>query len=136
MIFQPQIVGKPLPALTNPGTAADLLSGKQLIDANGNVLTGTLEEPPQLYGVRFTNNSSYRLSVYGTPMPGYVLSGESEIIYLYDGIILFAALEGSSRQPTNSVRVSTNLLLMETGEFYYVYRFFGADDKEVTVSDN
>ena len=42
MIFQPQIVGKPLPALTNPGTAADLLSGKQLIDANGNVLTGTL----------------------------------------------------------------------------------------------
>ena len=42
MIFQPQIVGKPLPALTNPGTAADLLSGKQLIDANGNVLKGTL----------------------------------------------------------------------------------------------
>lgn len=42
MIFQPQIVGKPLPALTNPGTAADLRSGRQLIDANGNVLTGTL----------------------------------------------------------------------------------------------
>lgn len=42
MIFQPQIVGKPLPVLTNPGTAADLLSGKQLIDANGNVLTGTM----------------------------------------------------------------------------------------------
>ena len=42
MIFQPQIIGKPLPTLTNPGTAADLLSGKQLIDANGNVLTGTL----------------------------------------------------------------------------------------------
>ena len=42
MIFQPQIIGKPLPALTNPGTAADLRSGKQLIDANGNVLTGTL----------------------------------------------------------------------------------------------
>lgn len=42
MIFQPQIVGKPLPALTNPGTAADLRSGKQLIDGSGNVLTGTL----------------------------------------------------------------------------------------------
>ena len=42
MIFQPQIIGKPLPTLTNPGTAADLLSGKQLIDANGNVLMGTL----------------------------------------------------------------------------------------------
>lgn len=42
MIFQPQIIGKPLPALTNPGTAADLLSGKQLIDGSGKVLTGTL----------------------------------------------------------------------------------------------
>lgn len=31
-----------LPSLTNPGTAADLLSGKQLIDTNGNVLTGTM----------------------------------------------------------------------------------------------
>lgn len=43
MIFQPQIVGKPLPALTNPGTAADLLSGKQLIDRDGNILTGSME---------------------------------------------------------------------------------------------
>lgn len=31
----------PLPALTNPGTAADLLSGKQLINAKGEVVTGT-----------------------------------------------------------------------------------------------
>lgn len=42
MIFQPQLIGKPLPALTNPGAAADLRSGKQLIDGSGNVLTGTL----------------------------------------------------------------------------------------------
>ena len=45
MIFQPQIIGKALPTLTNPGTAADLLSGKQLIDANGNVLTGDDADP-------------------------------------------------------------------------------------------
>lgn len=31
-----------LPALSNPGAAADLKNGKQLIDANGNVLTGTM----------------------------------------------------------------------------------------------
>lgn len=31
-----------LPSLTNPGTAADLLSGKQLIDGDGNVVTGTM----------------------------------------------------------------------------------------------
>lgn len=31
-----------LPTLTVPGTAADLAKGKQLIDANGNVVTGTV----------------------------------------------------------------------------------------------
>lgn len=35
-------MGKKLPVLTNPGTADDLLTGKQLIDQNGNVLTGTM----------------------------------------------------------------------------------------------
>ena len=31
-----------LPILTNPGAAADLLKGKQLIDGNGNIITGTI----------------------------------------------------------------------------------------------
>lgn len=34
--------GVELPELTNEGSAADLLSGKQLIDGEGNVVTGTL----------------------------------------------------------------------------------------------
>ena len=42
MILQPTIIGEKLPVLTNPGSAADLLAGKQLIDADGNVLTGTM----------------------------------------------------------------------------------------------
>ena len=44
MIFNPVIVGEgtKLPELTNPGTAADLLAPKQLIDAEGNALTGTI----------------------------------------------------------------------------------------------
>lgn len=36
------IPGTSLPALSNPGAAGDLKNGKQLIDANGNVLTGTM----------------------------------------------------------------------------------------------
>lgn len=36
--------GKKLPTLTNPAAAGDLLENKQLIDANGNILTGTM--PP------------------------------------------------------------------------------------------
>lgn len=43
MIFNPILTGgKKLPVLTDPGTAADLLSGKQLIDQNGEAITGTI----------------------------------------------------------------------------------------------
>lgn len=35
--------GVSLPTLTNEGSASDLLSGKQLIDSKGNIVTGTLE---------------------------------------------------------------------------------------------
>lgn len=35
--------GVELPTLTNEGTAADLLSGKQLIDGDGNIVTGTIQ---------------------------------------------------------------------------------------------
>lgn len=34
--------GTQLPTLTNPGTSSDLLSGKELIDQSGNVVTGTI----------------------------------------------------------------------------------------------
>lgn len=34
--------GTQLPTLTNPGTSSDLLSGKELIDQNGNKVTGTI----------------------------------------------------------------------------------------------
>lgn len=34
--------GKKLPTLTNPGVAGDLLSGKQLIGQDGNIITGTI----------------------------------------------------------------------------------------------
>lgn len=39
--------GVQLPELTNPGSAADLLAGKQLVDQYGNPLTGTMPEAEQ-----------------------------------------------------------------------------------------
>lgn len=44
MIVNPVLYqqGVKLPELTNPGTAADLLAGKQLVDQYGNPLTGTM----------------------------------------------------------------------------------------------
>ena len=47
MIHQSIITGTKLPELTNPGTANDLLAGKQLIDQFGNPLTGTIATKTQ-----------------------------------------------------------------------------------------
>ena len=45
MIVNPMLYsGKKLPELENPGTAADLLAGKQLVDQYGNPLTGTMPQ--------------------------------------------------------------------------------------------
>lgn len=48
--------GAGLPELSNPGTAADLASGKELIDGQGNVVTGSVTEKTS--GYSFTQNSS------------------------------------------------------------------------------
>lgn len=42
--FENQEGGFTLPDLANPGAASDLASGKELIDQDGNVITGTLHE--------------------------------------------------------------------------------------------
>ena len=45
--------GVELPTLTNPGTADDLVSGKELIDADGNIVTGTVIERTD--SIRYTS---------------------------------------------------------------------------------
>lgn len=42
MILNPVIAGKSLPDIANPGTAADLLTGKQLIGPDGEVISGSM----------------------------------------------------------------------------------------------
>ncbi len=42
MIINEGRPGKKLPTLTNPGVAGDLLTGKQLIGADGQIITGTM----------------------------------------------------------------------------------------------
>ena len=48
--------GVTLPELSNPGTASDVASGKELIDQNGNKVTGTLERGG---GLRLTGGTAY-----------------------------------------------------------------------------
>lgn len=42
--------GRALPSLSNPGKAEDLRVGKELIDQDGNIVTGTLVVQTYYYG--------------------------------------------------------------------------------------
>lgn len=44
MIFNSSAGGTALPALSNPGSAEDLRNGKQLIDGEGNPITGIMQD--------------------------------------------------------------------------------------------
>jgi len=57
--------GPALPTLTNPAAAADLAKGKQLIDGDGNVVTGILTE--YLEGKYTQFDGSAKPDVGGTP---------------------------------------------------------------------
>ena len=62
------------PSLANPGSAGDLLAGKQLIDANGNVLTGTMPEVTQTTPW-ISVSSGGLITASATQSAGYVALG-------------------------------------------------------------
>lgn len=66
--------GTTLPTLSNPGSAADLRSGKQLIDQSGNKITGTLATVIQATP-SITVNSAGLITASATQSAGYVASG-------------------------------------------------------------
>lgn len=53
--------GIQLPTLTNEGNAKDLLAGKQLIDSNGNIVTGTMVNNGTVNATLNTNTTSYTI---------------------------------------------------------------------------
>lgn len=63
--------GGDLPALTNPATAADILNGKQAIDGNGEIITGTILSLPAAQ-IAITKNG-------GTIAAGKYLAGAQTI---------------------------------------------------------
>lgn len=68
MLNNPIILGAKLPALSNPGTAGDLLAGKQLIDQNGNMLTG----------VRPAKYCTFVSVFFGTEGGNYLMAYQNE----------------------------------------------------------
>lgn len=90
MIINEGRPGKKLPTLANPGVAGDLLSGKQLIGQDGNIITGTIP-----------SKTSTDISVSGrtvTVPAGYYPSQASKSI-------------ASATQATPSITVSTGGLI-------------------------
>lgn len=76
-------VGVELPTLTNPGVAANLLEGKQLIDQEGNVVDGAMPEvelakPVVKLGGKYGNGNNSQIYVSVTQSPGYVSGGIKE----------------------------------------------------------
>lgn len=70
--------GIQLPTLTSPGTAADLLAGKELIDQDGNQLTGTM---PSLTEQTITPGVSDQVIAAGRYLSGEVtVSGDSNLV--------------------------------------------------------
>lgn len=114
MIFQPQIVGKPLPTLTNPGTAADLLSGKQLIDANGKVLTGTLKLETGAYTGTGEFGQDHPNSILLKSVPKMVLIYRTE----YDAlaVIYYNPAAGIYFGPFETQSISSDLTVSVSGK--------------------
>ena len=81
--------GIQLPTLTNPGTAADLLAGKELIDQDGNQLTGTM---PSLTAQTITPGVSDQVIAAGRYLTGEVtVSGDSNLVSsnIKSGVTIF-----------------------------------------------
>lgn len=73
--------GIELPDLTNPGTAADLVEGKQLIDGDGNVITGTI---PMVEQVTITPSKEEQTAVAS----GVYTTGEIKVGAIPDSYIV------------------------------------------------
>lgn len=98
-----------LPSLTNPGTAADLLSGKQLIDANGNVLTGTM---PNRGAIDYSVAGGYAMTI-----PQGYHDGTGKVTGLIKSCIFFAPAWNVNLHdlPNKIYRGSLNLTLSLSG---------------------
>lgn len=96
--------GMELPILTNEGTAADLLSGKQLIDQDGNIVTGTIQTKA---ATTYTPTASNQTIASGTYLTGtQTIKGDSNLVAenIKSGVSIFGvagSYEGSSDN-TNS----------------------------------
>ena len=85
--------GVQLPSLSDPAVAGDIASGKETIDADGNVLTGTVREVPsggyEAFNMSIIDNdhlvqgSLSRIFLYSSPLNADVLFRSGSEVGLY-----------------------------------------------------
>lgn len=75
-------VGITLPSLNNPGSAADLRSGKELIDANGNTITGSVTSRTSSSVTTSNNVVTIPAGIYDSQVQKTVGTAKSAATYI------------------------------------------------------
>lgn len=96
--------GVTLPTLTNPGGAADLRKGKQLIDQAGQIVDGTLEEVQQATPIISVSSSGLITATAGDKSATHQLSSSDSSAFSESNIKKGVSLFGKTgtMQPVNT----------------------------------
>ena len=100
--------GTQLPTLTNPGTSSDLLSGKELIDQSGNVVTGTIATKAAATITPGTVNQAIPANTYLTG--AQTIKGDANLIAsnIKSGVSIFG-VTGTAGSSTSTANVRNDV---------------------------
>lgn len=107
--------GVTLPTLINEGSAADLLSDKQLIDSEGNAITGTIQS---IDAQTITPTTSDQVISAGVYISGdQTIQGDANLVAsnIRSGVSIFG-VAGSCPEATIEYDSSTKTLTITTSE--------------------
>lgn len=115
MIFNPSAGNKPLPELTSPATSAQVVSGYQAIDGNGNIINGSAQAVEYVTGTLKVASASQRIFFVSPSGPTSAFSTNAANYQCMKNSFLYAYL------PNTSSRVSyTGGLEQKIGNLYYI----------------
>lgn len=122
MIFNPSVSGgKPLPALTNPAGAANIQSGYQAINGEGEVVTGTAAVKTFVNGtISLTSSMGASFKAWYVTNSGAVYNGSMNISYsgpIADDSLL--VVYDSSDWGAHTTSGGVRLLESMNSEFYF-----------------
>lgn len=147
MIFNTSLYGKSLPDLNNPGTANDLRQGKQLIDKDGNILTGTIPTVKQPVPSISVNLDTGLISSYYQQKIGYVAYDINNLNFISakeldsnlipenikKGIKIFGV--DGTYDPTSSIQTVT-INVSNSGGYSYSISYLNSSEKQDGISTN